>query len=69
MGGFGGMPPSLDRLNIAEGLEPAVLSAPDILREAGWGQMDTLNDILQDGRVGDIIANIQNRAQRTVPDE
>ena len=60
-----GVPLPMIRPKIAQGLEPSVLPAPNILREAGWGQMDTLSDILQDGRLGDIISNIQNRAQRT----
>ena len=60
-----GIPLAMVRPNVAQGFEPSVLPAPNILREAGWGQMDTLSDILQDGRLGDIISNIQNRAQRT----
>lgn len=58
-----GVPLPMDRLNVAQGFEP-VGQAPNILSQAGWGHMDTLNDILQDGRLGDIITNIQNRAQR-----
>ena len=53
----------MDRLNVAQGFEP-VGEAPNIINQAGWGRMDTLNDILQDGRLGDIISNIQNRAHR-----
>ena len=64
VGGLG-IPLPMIRPKIAQGLEPSVLPAPNILREAGWGQMDTLSDILQDGRLGDIISNIQNRAPRT----
>merc|ERR1712012_874756 len=57
-----GVPLSMDRLNVAQGFEP-VGQAPNILSQAGWGHMDTLNDILQDGRLGDIITNIQNTLQ------
>ena len=63
VGGLG-VPLQMVRRNVAQGLEPNVLPAPNLLREAGWGQTDTLSDILQDGRLGDIISNIQNRAQR-----
>ena len=58
-----GVPLPMDRLNVAQGFEP-VGEVPNIINQAGWGRMDTLNDILQDGRLGDIISNIQNRAQR-----
>ena len=64
VGGLG-VPLPMVRRNVAQGLEPNVLPAPNLLREAGWGQTDTLSDILQDGRLDDIISNIQNRAQRT----
>ena len=61
-----GVPLPMDRLNVAQGFEP-VVETPNIINQAGWGRMDTLNDILQDGldgRLGDIISNIQNRAHR-----
>ena len=63
VGGLG-VPLPMVRRNNAQGLESSVLPPPNLLREAGWGQTDTLSDILQDGRLGDIISNIQNRAQR-----
>ena len=56
-----GVPLPIDRLNVAQGFEP-VGEAPNILNQAGWGRMNTMSDILQDGRLGDIISNIQNRA-------
>ena len=58
-----GVPLPMDRLNVAQGFEP-VVEPPNIINQAGWGRMDTLNDILPDARLGDIISNIQNRAHR-----